>query len=415
VLRWSRRRGVRQEQYWSLSHGSYGGRREQAVAEVRETLKVAVERRLVADVEVGAFLSGGIDSSIIVSILSGMLQRRPKTFTVGFADSSFDERAPARAVSAHWGTQHVEELLQQLDPDQLTRLVLSHVGQPFGDSSLLPTALVSEIASRHVKVVLSGDGGDEFFCGYERYRARALLRWISRVPPILRRAALKAVRWLPEPGGHHSSSLLKKAHLFADAMERDASAGEYLAPAYYSEVQFARLAPALADLRSAASQVPLAASEDALQQMMMRDALIYLPQDIMLKVDRASMAYSIEARAPFLDRNVVELAFSLPPAWHRDGLRGKAMLRRAFRGLVPDFVWNRPKQGFAVPVNAWFRGKLGQTLEELTALHCGAYLDPQAVRQMLSQHRDGARDHGYRLWNIYVYLLWRSSGSRPLS
>jgi len=111
----------------------------------------------------------------------------------------------------------------------------------------------------------------------------------------------------------------------------------------------------------------------------------------------------------------VELAFSLPPAWHRDGLRGKAMLRRAFRGLVPDFVWNRPKQGFAVPVNAWFRGKLGQTLEELTALHCGAYLDPQAVRQMLSQHRDGARDHGYRLWNIYVYLLWRSSGSRPLS
>ncbi|MBL6751691.1 MAG: asparagine synthase (glutamine-hydrolyzing) [Nevskia sp.] len=413
VLRWSAAGGVRQEPYWSLQCGAYGGSREDAAAEIREAMKVSVQRRLVADVEVGAFLSGGVDSSIIVSVMAGLLGRRPKTFTVGFSEGSFDERAQARAIAAHWGTDHVEALLDRPDPERLVQLVLGHVGQPFGDSSLLPTALVSQITSRHVKVALSGDGGDELFCGYARYRARAALRWLTRVPAGLRRAGVALLRRLPEPTSHHSRSLLKQLHLVADVVERDFAGEPYVAPVLLSRAQLARLAPHLAGRGCAAPAAPLAPTADALQQMMVMDALVYLPQDILLKVDRASMAHSLEARAPFLDRRLVELAFALPPAWHRDGLRGKAMLRRAFAGLVPDAVWQRPKQGFAVPVHAWFRGPLAATLQRLADDSAGGGLQPQAVRAMLDEHRNGVRDHGYRLWNIYVYLLWRSSGARP--
>ena len=310
-LRWSETGGVSSGSYWKLGIGQFKGNPSTAAEAVHATLTSAVEERLVADVEVGAFLSGGVDSSLIVSILKQGLDRNVKTFTIGFDDASFDETAYARQVARQNQTDHYEER-HAWDAELLKKLILQHVGQPFIDSSILPTAAVSRLAARHVKVVLSGDGGDELFSGYQRYQARTLLRWYTRLPLMLRNNIHRIIRAIPEPMAHHSHSLIKKAHLFSDIVARQADETPYTAPLFYSNAEFSQLAPDLVGRGHVPPGLPDEARIDSIQEMMAADALIYLPQDILAKVDRASMAYSIEARAPFLDHKLVELAFSLP-------------------------------------------------------------------------------------------------------
>jgi asparagine synthase (glutamine-hydrolysing) len=367
----------------------------------------------VADVEVGAFLSGGIDSSLIVAILSHELSVKPKTFTIGFDEASYDERRHARFVAGENHTEHYDET-HSWDADLLKKLILDHVGQPFMDSSILPTAAVSRLAARYVKVVLSGDGGDELFSGYQRYQARALLRWYSRLPGALRRNLPLLLKHIPEPMAHHSHSLLKKAHLFFDIVARQNDERPYIAPIFYTHAEFERLAPSLAGRGHAPPGIPEESRHDNMLEMMAADALVYLPQDILTKVDRASMAYSIEARAPFLDREVVELAFSFPPHWHRSGLSGKKMLHRAFHDIVPRRIWKRRKQGFGVPIHRWFRGELGADLTDLTN-RTDSCLERRYTEKLLKEHRRGLRDHGYRLWGIYVYLLWKQKSLKRSS
>jgi asparagine synthase (glutamine-hydrolysing) len=405
VLHWSAAHGVRQTPYWRLSVGHYAGTYAQACLELKEKMIIAVRRRMVADVEVGAFLSGGVDSSLIVGIMTQELGIHPKTFTIGFENKTYDESAYARAMSERWGTDHHEHRLKNWDRDLLSKLVLEHVGQPFCDSSLLPTAQVSQLAAHYVKVALSGDGGDELFSGYQRYHARMLLRWYTRLPRALRQAARKIIQRLPEPFSHHSRSLLKKAHLFFDITDRLDAETPYVAPVFYSNTEFANLVPDLASAGQAQPFIPAECHADAVQEMMVADGLVYLPQDILAKVDRASMAYSLESRCPFLDRDVVELAYSLPRAWHRDHFNGKRLLRDSFAQLLPRSVLNRRKQGFAVPVHDWFRQDLAGELETLLH-HSTSPLSHEYVMAMLANHRAGRRDHGYRLWGIYIYLLW---------
>jgi asparagine synthase (glutamine-hydrolysing) len=206
---------------------------------------------------------------------------------------------------------------------------------------------------------------------------------------------------------HHSRSLLKKAHLFYDILERQASETPYVAPVLYSQRMLTQLLSEGAQRGHTPPGLPEATNPDALMAMMAADALIYLPQDILTKVDRASMAYSLEARCPFLDREVVELAFSLPRSWHRRGYRGKRMLQAAFGDIVPHPVWQRRKQGFAVPVHQWFRETLGDTLVELVTTQPALPVSRACVLSLLETHRLGYRDHGYRLWGIYMYLLWK--------
>jgi asparagine synthase (glutamine-hydrolysing) len=411
ILHWSQEKGVEQRPYWSLSLGTYTGTKTQACCLLREQLTRAVQRRMVADVEVGAFLSGGIDSSLIVGIMTQELGVKPQTFTIGFAEKAFDERRFANCVAQYWDTRHHEQCLTAWDQQLLTELILHHVGQPFLDSSLLPTAHVSKLASQWVKVALSGDGGDELFSGYQRYQARTLLRWYTRLPATLRRGSEWLIRSLPEPMVHHSHSLWKKAHLFCDIVERQASEIPYVAPVLYAHQVFAQLAPGLTKRGHTPPGLPAEARIDAVMEMMAADALVYLPQDILTKVDRASMAYSLEVRAPFLDREVVELVFSLPRPWHRRGCQGKRMLRETFRDLVPRTIWERRKQGFAVPMHQWFRGNLGDELVELIAAHPHIPMARSSILSMLDAHRAGHRDHGYRLWGIYVYLLWKEHAS----
>ncbi len=413
ITRWSPQEGLTHNRYWTLTIGGFTGSRKQAAMQLRERLIRAVDRRMVADVGVGAFLSGGIDSSLITAIMVNELGLNPETFTIGFQEEAFDERPFARLMANRLNTRHHEQCLDSWDRELLTRLILDHVGQPFFDSSLLPTALVSRLTAQHLKVALSGDGGDELFSGYQRYQARSLLRWYTRLPGPLRKDIEQLLRMIPEPMVHHSRSLLKKAHLFLDVAERQQNETPYIAPVLYSRKAFDRLAPGLAERGHAAPGLPEEAHADGLMEMMAADALVYLPQDILVKVDRASMAYSLETRAPFLDREVVELAFSLPRHWHRRWFRGKRMLRTVFDEFLPADVWKRRKQGFGVPIHKWFRGELGDELSRLVSRQKDSPLEKQPVQAMLDLHRNGARDHGHRLWGIYVYLLWKERRPCP--
>ncbi len=410
VLHWRPGKQPQQTAYWQLTIGGYSGSKAQAREQLHDALVNAVRRRLVADVEIGAFLSGGVDSSLIVSILAKKLSVHPKTFTIGFTEASFDERTYASQVAQACQTDHYEEVLHGWDRAVLERLLHDHVGQPFMDASLLPTAMVSRLAARHVKVALSGDGGDELFSGYQRYQARALLRWYTRLPRMLRANVERLVRAIPEPMAHHSRSLLKKAHLFLDIVQRKGSESPYVAPVFYSHFALRELAPELAARGHPAPNIPVECRRDDMLEMMAADALVYLPQDILAKVDRASMAHSLESRAPFLDREVVELAFSLPRTWHRRGISGKRMLSETFTDLLPTTIWNRRKQGFGVPLHDWFRGTLGDELRALLEDTTTPF-DKRVALDMLAAHRSGRRDQGYRLWGIFVYLTWQQRGS----
>ena len=406
ALRWHPRGNSQQTPYWQLRVEAFSGTRTDAVHELRNAVDQAVERRLVADVEVGAFLSGGVDSSLVAALAQRKLPRPLRTFTMGFSDAAFDERRYADQVAHHIGSLHTVDVFPPETPNALETLIFGHVGQPFADVSLLPTAGISDLASRHVKVVLSGDGGDELFCGYQRYQARQILRWYTRLPQSLRGLAVRAIRALPEPMAHHSRSLLKKAHLFTHVADRLASETPYIGARMFSDVELTELAPELAVRGHAPPGLLDATALDDLPRMMFADALVYLPQDILLKVDRASMAHGLEARAPLLDREVVELAFSLPVTWHRNLWGGKRMLQAAFSDLLPQQIWQRRKQGFGVPVHAWIRGEVGDRLSSLVQEGDGQ-INPSYVAKMLEEHRRGVRDHGLRLWSVYVHQLWR--------
>jgi len=408
-LRWRAGEPRADEQaFWRLERRVFAGSPVEAAGRLREALVEAVRRRLVADVEVGAFLSGGVDSSLVCAIVTRELGLPIRSFTIGFPDPAYDEREFAARAAREFGTDHHADVLDGFSAQDLERLLLDHVGAPFHDSSLLPTALVCQVAARRVKVALSGDGGDELFGGYGRYQARMFLRWYTRLPQSMRLAFRKSISTLPEPEGHRRWALLKTAHLFCDVAERLEEESPYVAPIMFQQTLRDRLAPDLAGRGHEPPGLPVSTETDDVAGMMSADALVYLPQDILTKVDRASMAASLEARAPFLDRDVVELAFSLPRPWHRGHRSAKHMLRRAFGDLLPDWLWTRPKQGFGVPLHAWFRGDLGDSLRQLLGEGSCGPLRPEGVFELLDQHVSGRRDLGHRLWLLYAYLLWKN-------
>lgn len=400
------------KRWWELQLGGWSRSRDYAVTEVGERFKEAVTSRLVADVEVGAFLSGGVDSSLVCAAAQKYGKPELKSFTVAFSDPRYDESSYARQAAEMLRTDHYVHEFPGWDIDALSRLVLGHVGQPFADPSLLPTALVSQVASEHVKVALSGDGGDELFCGYERYHARTLLRWYQALPARAKRGVRRVIRSLPEPMAHHSRSLLKKAHLFQDVIDRHSAETPYVANHFFPPEHARELFPDTVNLGHKPPELGVEDRADDLLKLMYADALVYLPQDILVKVDRASMASSLEVRCPFLDSRLVELAFAIPPSWHRRGMRGKRMLRRSMGALIPDRIWSRRKQGFGVPIHDWFREDLGRRLKALLG-ESDAPINRTAFHRYIREHESRKRDHGFRLWNLYIYLLWKSNGARP--
>ena len=408
-------RPVRTERYWTLEgHARASAPRSESAwtEELVATLRGAVERHLMSDVPLGVFLSGGLDSSTIVALMHELGVHPIRTFTIGFEERTFSETAVARQVATRFGTEH-HELVVRPDAATLLPRLVHHFDEPFADSSAIPVWHLSELARRHVKVVLSGEGGDEMLAGYETYRARRLASLYARLPALIGRRALpELVRRLPV--SHARVSFDYKAKRFV--------AGAYLPPAaghlWWKTVLSEDAKAALYANGTLAEVEPtvrlferLYAESDGeeLDRLQYVDATLFLPADILVKVDRMSMAHSLEARVPFLDRGVMELARRLPARLRLRGLTTKYLLRRAMAGRLPAAVVDGRKRGFNVPIPGWLVGELRDFTHDVLAparLRRLGLLDPAAVGRLVTEHMTRRADHSRAIWALLVLVLW---------
>jgi asparagine synthase (glutamine-hydrolysing) len=379
---------------------------------------------MVADVPLGAFLSGGIDSSTVVALMQKQSSRPVRTFTIGFHETGFNEATYAKAVAAHLGTDHTELYLTGEQTLEVVPRLPEIYDEPFSDSSQIPTFLVSQLARRHVTVSLSGDGGDELFGGYNRYfLGHRLWSAISAVPRSLRLlgaaglTALSPQAWnrvvpaalrsrLPGPLLRNSGG---NAHKLAAVLRtRDPMAFYRLMVSHWTEPE--TVVPGVREPETALAPGALPGGiTDFRHRMMLADTLTYLPDDILVKVDRASMAVSLESRIPLLDHRVVEFAWRLPLALkYRDG-GGKWLLKRLLARHLPDSLIERPKMGFGIPIAAWLRGPLRDWAEALldeARLRREGLLEPAPIREKWRQHLDGTGEWAYLLWDALMFQAW---------
>jgi asparagine synthase (glutamine-hydrolysing) len=404
---------LRPRAFWSAREVAERGVREpfrgspgQAVERLHTLLLDAVGRRMVADVDLGALLSGGIDSSTVVALMQAQSSAPVRTFTVGFREARYDEAEHAEAVARHLGTEHTALTVTPRDAlDAIPRLPQLY-DEPFADTSQIPTYLVSQLARRHVTVALSGDGGDELFAGYNRY-FRCLDRWrrLERVPAAARTGLARALERAARAGPAALGRLDRWAEtldangiedLFARMNARCRDAAEFVPGA-------GRPSTVLRD-EGRWAQLP-----DPLQWMMYTDQAGHMIDDILVKVDRASMGVSLEVRNPLLDHRVVELAWQLPLDLKVNGGQRKWLLRRVLERYVPAELTERPKMGFGVPLGAWLRGPLRDWAEALLderRLRESGFLEPAAVRRAWKQHLAGWWDRRFLLWNILTFQAW---------
>ena len=412
------------ERYWDLPLGAPALTTDvrEASALVRAKVTEAVKLRMISDVPLGAFLSGGIDSSIVVACMAGLSERPVKTFSIGFDHDAFSELPYARQVARLYGTDHNEFVVTADMADVLPKLAW-HYGEPYADASALPSYYVSRETRRHVTVALNGDGGDEAFAGYVRYFAMKAARLYDVVPGPLKKLIVAGAEFLPERDAPFSALWRAKRFLrsavFGDFARRHLKVVCYFSdedkPGLYGPKMRRALGVDEAGARSRAASYlgdayERSKGEDFVNRMLYTDIVTYLPEDLMVKMDIASMANSLEARSPFLDHEVMELAFRLPGDWKLKGLRGhKWILKRAFADKLPPSILKRPKMGFGIPMAPWFRGKLKKYFEETVlapeALGRG-YFEEAYLRKMWDDHQSRRRDHGYRLWALLMLELW---------
>ena len=411
------------ERYWRLDYSRKRpvGDVEELHEEIRATLRRAVARRLTADVPVGAFLSGGIDSSAVVAAMAEQSSRPVKTFSIGFADEAHNELPRARLVAERFATDH-HELVVEPDAVAMLPKLVRHYGEPFGDHSALPCFYLAEMAREHVTVALNGDGGDESFAGYQRYSSNLLAARLEALPAGMRRAIGAAAsltggssdpralrsrvqRFAGRLAGGRERRYLNQVNVFGPA-ERAA----LYAPEFAAQIDPAATDEALLGPWGEAS------GHDLLDQLLEIDTNVYLPGDLLAKIDISTMAYSLEARSPLLDQEMMELAASIPAAHKARGTQRKIALRGALRGWVPDAVLDGRKQGFELPVAGWLRGDLAPFAREvLLDRDSGgrAWAQPRAVETMLAEHQAGGADHGRRLWALLTLELWAQSAIAP--
>ncbi|HUK61027.1 MAG TPA: asparagine synthase (glutamine-hydrolyzing) [Stellaceae bacterium] len=419
----------RSEPYWSLATiaqqgqtNRFGGSEDEAADELDALLRDAVGRRMVADVPLGAFLSGGIDSSTVVALMQAQSARAVRSFTIGFRERDYDEAQHAAAVARHLGTDHTELYLSPQQALDVVPKLPTMYDEPFADSSQIPTFLVSEMTRRHVTVALSGDGGDELFAGYTRYfRGETIWRAIDVLPQRARDLAAAGVRSISPSAWSALATVIPEARRpaqFGDKMHKLANvlAGESEASSFYRQVISLWLDPArvliggtepkgLLEDASIRDLVP-----DFVERMQYIDTLTYLPDDILTKVDRASMAVSLEARVPMLDHRVVAFAWTLPPSMKSDGGIGKRILRKVLHRYVPRELVERPKRGFAMPVGQWLRGPLqdwASTLLDARRLEREGIFQPEPIVTRWREHREGTHDWEQSLWPILMFEAWK--------
>lgn len=372
-----------------------------------EHLERAVASRLVADVPFGAFLSGGLDSSTVVALMARKLSQPVKTFTIGFKEAAYSELDDARIVAQHLGTEH-HELVVQPDAVALLEKLVWHFDEPFADSSAVPTFLVSELARKHVKMVLTGDGGDELFGGYDRYLRLLSLEKLGAMRGPAALALRGAGAMLPDPLGARLSAVGERLQLPFE--QRYLSGVALMRPDVAAELRGLDQRTRHYDLPLLRDpEANLGAGVNALDRAVAIDLQSYLPDDILVKLDRMAMANSLEGRSPFLEPTLASFALRLPQDLRVRGGRGKHLLRETAQRWLPPRAISKPKQGFAIPINDWFRGPLRQMASDTFASQAfmtRGFTDPQVARKLLSEHIAGKRDHSEPLWQVLCLELW---------
>ncbi len=425
-LRFSNGR-VHLQQYWdfpydeSLAKPAQDG--EECFEELRALLDEAVRVRLVADVPLGAFLSGGVDSSAVVGLMARHTPQPVKTFSIGFHEDSYNELKYARLAAKHFGTDH-HEFVVTPDICEIVDELVWHFDEPFADSSAIPTYMVSKLAREFVTVVLSGDGGDELFGGYTRYATDRKRSGYARLPRVLRQGLMQPLGSSLPHGAWGRNYIYVMAFEAIDRYIEDVSIFTRLNKrSLYTEGFHQQLGEteAAARFRDYANR---SGSKDSLHRLLYLDSKTYLPGDILTKVDRMSMAVSLEARVPLLDHKLIEFVCTrIPSAMKMKGLETKHLFKRAVSDLVPAEILNRPKQGFGVPIEQWInqqlRERLHETLTEPRTQQRG-YIEPRYVRTLLDEHERGRRDHATELWALFMLELWHrtfvdSSDSQALT
>jgi asparagine synthase (glutamine-hydrolysing) len=398
--------GIKIKQYWDLQFKpDYSKSEPEFVEELRANLTESVRLRMISEVPIGAFLSGGVDSSSVVATMAKLSSRPVKTFSIGFVEREYNELEYARDVARRFGTEHHDLVIE---PDVLG--LISDLGwyldEPFGDPSAIPTYIVSKLASESVTVVLSGDGGDELFAGYDRYLVERRERRYDRIPKPARTFAASIGQLMPE--GMKGRNFLR--HLAYDGIDRYLDSGtlfkppqlaSMLSPAAFQQIQGC-------DTRGLRRDLAQQANGDWLSALQYLDTKLYLPNDILTKVDRMSMAHSIEARVPLLDHKMVEFAATIPPELKLKGNTTKYIFKKALEGILPNDILYRPKRGFAVPLGRWFRGQLNGYVRDLlldsTSRNRGIF-NPTYIERLLTLNSRG-RQMDFELWTLISFELW---------
>jgi asparagine synthase (glutamine-hydrolysing) len=416
-LKFSRPTGeVKTERYWQpdFSH-KIKVTEEEAGERAIEILRDAVRVRLMSEVPLGAFLSGGVDSSAVVALMSEVSSTPVKTFSIGFEEQDFSELHHARRVAEHIGADH-HEFIVRPDAMEVLPMLVEHYGEPYADSSAIPTYYVSRETRKHVTVALNGDGGDECFAGYERYAAMRLAERYRRLPEALRRGFVeRAVELLPAPELQRNRVRSLKRFLKAASLPK---VERYLrwVSVFGPDVKRELYSEDFSHETSGSSAADLlepwfarANGAGVVDAALLADTMTYLPNDLLVKVDIASMAVSLEARSPFLDHHVIEFAASLPEKMKLKGLTTKYLLKRVLKQLLPAENLKRSKMGFGVPISHWLRGEmqpfLRETLLSEKALGRGLF-QKKTIHRLVEEHTRGERDHAHQLWTLLMLELW---------
>jgi asparagine synthase (glutamine-hydrolysing) len=401
--------------YWKLDYSTKleGVAVEDLCERIRHELREATRRRLISDVPLGAFLSGGIDSSAVVAAMAEASSEPVRTFSIGFDHQDFDELAYAREISERFGTVH-EEFRVEADAVAIAPKLVRHYGEPFADSSAIPSFYLAELARRHVTVALNGDGGDESFGGYTRYVANSVAGRLDLLPQALRGAIAALGDRIPESG--NVASVANKARRLSSTLALDGPDRYARYMAWFNQAQrhglySADFAPRAANAAGDVIGAPWAAASGTavVDRMLEVDVSTYLVDDLIAKIDIATMAHGLEARSPLLDHRLMELAASIPAEYKVRGREKKWILRKALRGWLPDSILDRPKQGFTVPLSAWLRSDLRPWAQEVlldpVSIDRG-YFDQGAVRGLLDRHDAGTDGDAKRIWALVMLELW---------
>jgi asparagine synthase (glutamine-hydrolysing) len=399
---------------------------DEAQKYLRELLDDSVRRQIVSDVPLGAFLSGGVDSTSIVGLMRPHVATT-HTFSIGFAGNPiFDETRYARAAATFHHTHHSEAQLGEADVRQLIPEILNGASEPFGSASLLPTFAVSRKTREKMTVALSGDGADELFAGYDRYLGETMLPWIACIPRALRESILApAVRALPATRAHRTGEWGRKARRLLEGIEPDPAIRHdrwmHIAPPAdirallgLSGAATEEANPGLAIIREVHAEYDARGLRDAMNRVLFTDFSIALPTDMLLKVDLASMRNSLEVRVPFLDPRIVQAAFAMPSSWKIRGMRRKIILKEAVRDLLPAEIQHRPKAGFDVPVGEWIKGPMREMFQDVVRSAGSIPLDRARIDQLYEEHTSGRADRAKILWAMFALRWWERARQQSI-